>query len=346
MSQGDLKRLIRSKLSGLDWGTVHIVAVYDKMAFEKVVGISFDTLAAVGKYRTCTRDPAMVRERYAETGHLFVRHLMTAYNEYNNTTSVSLHRSKEADLNKFWVFADSTPSYGAMFHGKPITEDELCELGQLLYLLKNGELGRQPIHLWEERYERRAVPSEFTFLEDAIQEAAEDVITKDRKTLANLAFYGAMQYVPCKDWPCTSYDHRHLANTFAASGTFSTAFLETLDAVLKLEYDRHGNDDEEEKNTREFTQKIWKLLEREVGTDLTTACRDATKYIYDVRDEFLHLAYGPTKCAMLLAEASQGRSTRMRVGGQEKSISMTDVLSEWLKSYTPKNPLFQKTANP
>lgn len=338
MPIGELKRLIRGKAGGLDYGDVHVVAVYDRAACEKTLGLTIQSLESIGKYKFCARDPTVVRERYGDSGHVFMKTLSAGYNGYRNTLDTSVNRGKKANLSRHEVYIDYEGSQ-PLYKGKPVSFDEIGHLAMLLELLKSNQLSSTHVCFWEPRFEQRAPPSEFTFLEDAIQEAAEEALKKPNQQLAMLAFSGALAYKPSPDWPIAQHNQSYVADAFEASGVFNPLFLSVLKSVLALE---QAHSDEEETSQAVFVKKLWDILEVEVGTSLTTACQVAVQHVYDVRDEFMAFAYGAPTRALLIADAAYDRATKLRVQGKEVRVEWTSILTETLKSYTPKNPLFKK----
>lgn len=335
MSEGDLKRLIRSECR-LEAGNLFIVAIYDMAAFKTVTGVDIDTLDRVARYESCERDDKPRLPRRGCGGYFFIREMTASFSHYSGDISVENNRRKVDELPTGAIFIDMTKN-DKFYKGKPITDSELGQLMLLYgYLTKDGGLYAPPVYGWEERFEDEHSPSDYRFLEDAILEAIEAAVELPDHRKTKLALNGAHAYKVSAKWP--SMGSTDWVDTLCKRLGYNDLFASLLTHVIKLENSEKG---ESMKESRKMVEKLWKLIDPETVVAIDEALEAAVRRLYDARTEFMGWAYSNPLMPVFLSLQSQDVNVYARENGHEGRLSFADLICESLKDHKPINPMFK-----
>lgn len=335
MSPTELKKLARAS-GKVTSGDVFMVAIHDMASFTRVTEVDADTLQRVGGYTLREREvvPALPRSRRPQ--YFFLKEYALEFSEYSDQHHFSSKKMRVDQMPTDAVFVDLENNQ-PLFQGKPITHDRLCELALLYKFLTSGFLGQQLVYGWEERFSNEHSPSEYTFLEDALMDAAENVLMLPTNKLDKMAALTEHCYKPSGTWPAvTKADSLDPVVTILG---YNSEFVQTLQRVIILEANGYG--EQEESRSQRYAKKIWGLLDEEPRSALDEVLRARIQRLYDVRDEFAALAYSTPMMPVFLGLLSNSQTLHTRKDGVHSRVDILQLVIDSLKDFKPINPLFK-----
>jgi hypothetical protein len=289
-----------------------------------------------GAYSFCERDVSAMPKMRTAGGYFFLKGFKLSYSSHSGMHYSESNKTKVSIMPSNGVYIDMEDG-NPLYEGKVITQDRLCEFAHLHHVLKNhGDIGMSWVQCWEERFEEEYRPADYTFLEDALLEAIESALQLPHKRLVDMAFKTMSTYVESTQWP--GINHTDRVVDLCVKLGYSDEFTSILRQVICLE----NGSCERSDTDRKYIQKIWGLIDADARVPLEAALNAAVKKLYDVRDEFIKLAYSAPMTPVFVNLLSTGHCINVRHNGDNVPVDWTEMLTASLKTH-PIPPAYKAT---